>query len=241
MVSRTDEYAIHRSIDICLPSKALNLLYMGTANMTAPATHLTLIEEREEKSIDQIHSETSNDASVSCVLRSPRRNLGHWEVVPSWRRRIRCRDRTTDCRNPDEPEQQVKLCTQSRQAAVRMQAEGCYWGLEKTCLDLYTRSSVGKGGVFYRVVVIPLMGKALFVPEELIAKPLRLRWCWDDDAQATAFPWRRRRWGIAGVCSAKPVEVTEAGPSAAMWFVDEQGLKIGGTRTTKLVLLSSSM
>jgi hypothetical protein len=24
------------------------------------------------------------------------------------------------------------------------------------------------------------------------------------------------------------VEVTEAGPSAAMWFVDEQGLKIGG-------------
>jgi len=83
----------------------------------------------------------------------------------------------------------------------------------------------------YRVVV-PLIGKALFMPEEFILKLVRLRWWWDD-AEITGFPWWR--WKTTEVWSPKPLEVTEE-PSAAMGFI--KGLKFLLRRSYSSVISS---
>ena len=67
----------------------------------------------------------------------------------------------------------------------------------------------------YRVVV-PLNGKALFMPEEFIVKAIRPRRRWHEEEEIAGFP--RRRGETLEVWGAKPPEVTEELISPAMGF-----------------------
>jgi len=78
--------------------------------------------------------------------------------------------------------------------------------------ELGSMRSCKKERCIYRVV--PLIGKALFMPEEFILNPVSFCWWWED-AEITGFPWWR--WKTTEVRSAEPLEVMEE-PSAAMGF-----------------------
>ena len=78
----------------------------------------------------------------------------------------------------------------------------------------------------YRVVV-PLNGKALFMPEEFIVKAIRPRRRWHEEEEIAGFP--RRRGETLEVWGAKPPEVTEELISAAIGFKGTNNLKVSST------------